>query len=329
MKTAFLFILLLGTTAGSNPMAISNMYKAVYGSNVASVKRNMATVIVTSRIECGHACNVVIGCGGFNFRTLETGLRQCELKQGRTKDSEIQDEDRVTYYQNEEQEPSVISRDCLDLQNSGITASGIYEVNLDPDGIKPELIEVYCDMDTDNGGWLVLMKREDGSTDFDRNWTEYRSGFGIYSTEYWLGLETTHRITSNGRIYKLRVDIRKFNGYSYYAKYSSFSIDPEIGDYALRVSGYQGNAGDSLNYHNNMKFSTLDMDNDQADSYGCAATYHGGFWYNGCSDARLTGLYGETVPDTVIDGTTYQQGIFWSTSLGDEHPKYIDMKIRP
>jgi hypothetical protein len=54
-----------------------------------------------------------------------------------------------------DQDPSVISRDCSDLQTAGITASGVYNINLDPDGAAPELHEVYCDMDTDGGGWTV------------------------------------------------------------------------------------------------------------------------------------------------------------------------------
>lgn len=54
-----------------------------------------------------------------------------------------------------EQNPYIISRDCTDLKNSGITDSGVYKVNLNLDGNKPELIDVYCDMKTDMGDWLV------------------------------------------------------------------------------------------------------------------------------------------------------------------------------
>ena len=54
-----------------------------------------------------------------------------------------------------EQDPSIVSADCIDLRNAGMTASGVYQVNLNTDGTTPELTDVYCDMDTDNGGWLV------------------------------------------------------------------------------------------------------------------------------------------------------------------------------
>ena len=87
-------------------------------------------------------------------------------------------------------------------------------------------------------------------------------------------------------------------------------------------------SGDALAYHDTMKFTTFDADNDMK-SYCCAAKYAGGFWYKDCSDARLTGLYGERVQNTVINGKTYLQGIYWYTSLGKDHPQYVDMKIRP
>lgn len=65
------------------------------------------------------------------------------------------------------------------------------------------------------------------------------------------------------------------------------------------MSGYSGDAGDSLQYegdwgdgrfgkyyHNGMKFSTYDQDNDMAPD-NCAATRVGGWWYNACFWACL------------------------------------------
>ena len=39
--------------------------------------------------------------------------------------------------------------------------------------------------------------------------------------------------------------------------------------------------GDSLNNHIGMKFSTIDVDNDNYPD-NCAAMYPGGWWYMGC-----------------------------------------------
>jgi hypothetical protein len=43
-----------------------------------------------------------------------------------------------------------------------------------------------------------------------------------------------------------------------------FKIKSEQEGYQLEVGGYHGNAGDSLSYHNGKKFSTYDVDNDEA-----------------------------------------------------------------
>jgi hypothetical protein len=58
---------------------------------------------------------------------------------------------------------------------------------------------VTCDLVTDGGGWTVrsltqlndehfkvIQQRVDGRTDFNRNWTEYRNGFGDASN-FWIG----------------------------------------------------------------------------------------------------------------------------------------------
>uniref|UniRef100_A0A1X7SIG3 Fibrinogen C-terminal domain-containing protein n=1 Tax=Amphimedon queenslandica TaxID=400682 RepID=A0A1X7SIG3_AMPQE len=53
---------------------------------------------------------------------------------------------------------------------------------------------------TDNGGWTVFQRRQDGSVDFYRNWTDYENGFGDLTGEFWLGLSKIHCFTKEGSV---------------------------------------------------------------------------------------------------------------------------------
>ena len=48
-------------------------------------------------------------------------------------------------------------KDCEDVKNAGNTQSGVYTVK--PPGLTSG-IQVYCDMQTDGGGWLVSSLQE-------------------------------------------------------------------------------------------------------------------------------------------------------------------------
>ena len=89
--------------------------------------------------------------------------------------------------------------------------------------------------------WTVIVRRFDGSGDFNRSWDEYKQGFGDASGEYWLGNEYLHYMT-NSRAYKLRFDLEDWNGNTAYAEYSSFVIEPESDNYRLRLGDYSGTA---------------------------------------------------------------------------------------
>ncbi|XP_062265534.1 tenascin-X isoform X2 [Platichthys flesus] len=204
--------------------------------------------------------------------------------------------------------------DCSQELLNGFGASG--EVEIFPQGNQGASIRVYCDMETDGGGWTVFQRRKDGSVDFFRGWRDYVKGFGDLSGEFWLGLESLHNLTTLSRM-SLRVDLRDGDD-SVFAKYSTFAVARR--NYRLSVGGYSGDAGDSLSYHNNRVFSTKDRDPSPFITR-CAMSYRGGWWYQNCHQANLNGLYGIDVK---------HQGIIWTSWKGkDTSIAFTEMKMRP
>nr|KAI8760925.1 hypothetical protein BgiMline_008078 [Biomphalaria glabrata] len=57
-------------------------------------------------------------------------------------------------------------------------------------------VPFLCDAKTDGGRWIIIQSRLHRDTSFNRNWTEYKNGFGTTCTDYWLGNEMIHQITS-------------------------------------------------------------------------------------------------------------------------------------
>ena len=174
-----------------------------------------------------------------------------------------------------------LPRDCLDALNKGSMLSGVYAIK--PDHLVP--FDVYCDMDTDGGGWTVFQRRQDGSEEFYRGWYYYANGFGNLSQEHWLGLDKLNRLMAGRTQSELRVDMKDFEGGKGYAKYSTFQVGDAYNKYKLEVSGFAGTAGDSMAIQNNMPFSTHDQDNDAWEK-SCALSFKGAWCYSETSLIR-------------------------------------------
>ncbi|XP_070374972.1 tenascin isoform X5 [Equus asinus] len=207
-------------------------------------------------------------------------------------------------------------RDCSQAMLNGDTTSGLYTIYLNGDKAQP--LEVFCDMTSDGGGWIVFLRRKNGREDFYRNWKAYATGFGDRREEFWLGLDNLNKITSQGQ-YELRVDLRD-HGKSAYAVYDRFSVGDAKTRYKLKVEGYSGTAGDSMAYHNGRSFSTYDKDTDSAIT-NCALSYKGAFWYKNCHRVNLMGRYGDN---------NHSQGVNWFHWKGHEYSiQFAEMKLRP
>ncbi|CAI9532718.1 unnamed protein product [Staurois parvus] len=182
-------------------------------------------------------------------------------------------------------------------------------------------MKVLCDMDTDGGGWIVFQRRYDGSVDFFRDWNSYKKGFGSRLTEFWLGNDNLHMLTSSGT-WELRIDLYTVDNKKNFAKYASFQVLGEAEKYKLLLGAFtQGDAGDSMDVHMNMPFSTKDND---VTADKCASLHKGGWWYNNCHHANLNGLY------LLGPHNSYADGINWYTGHGYNYSyKISEMKIRP
>ncbi|XP_021457864.2 tenascin isoform X7 [Oncorhynchus mykiss] len=207
-------------------------------------------------------------------------------------------------------------KDCSQALLNGDTISGTYNIYLGGDESQP--IQVYCDMTTDGGGWMVILRRQNGNLEFFRNWKNYTGGFGDMNDEFWFGLANLHKMTASGQ-YELRVDLRD-NGKSVYAQYDKFTIAEPRSRYKIYLGKYSGTAGDSMTYHHGRPFSTYDNDNDIAVT-NCALSYKGAFWYKNCHRVNLMGKYGDN---------SHSKGINWFHWKGHEHSiQFVEMKIRP
>lgn len=181
-------------------------------------------------------------------------------------------------------------RDCKEHHLQGERINGLYKINKNINGY---VIQVYCDQTTDGGGWTVVQRRMDGSQNFFRNWTEYKMGFGQLHREHWLGNDNIYLLTAQTFLKgsEVRFDMMaKGESNMKWAKYSSFEVDNEATGYELHVSGFSGNVEDRFNYHDGMKFTTYDRDQDK-NSINCAVYSYGAWWYNSCNLVNINGQY--------------------------------------
>ncbi|XP_062600623.1 microfibril-associated glycoprotein 4-like isoform X1 [Saccostrea cucullata] len=198
--------------------------------------------------------------------------------------------------------------DCRNYHVDGHKESGVYLI--DPLGNK-NLVSVFCDMETQGGGWTAIQKRISGSVGFNRGWAEYKRGFGNVTDSYWIGNDVIHQLTK-GRNSSLYVSITLTNGTTLYELYHHFYVSDESDNYRLFLRGpVTGTLGDAMTGSHNlsgMSFSTPDRDNDIV-SHSCAALYRGGWWFNHCHHAFLNGPWSPeswTYPwfSTVQSGTS-------------------------
>uniref|UniRef100_A0A3P8V3P7 Fibrinogen beta chain n=1 Tax=Cynoglossus semilaevis TaxID=244447 RepID=A0A3P8V3P7_CYNSE len=250
----------------------------------------------------------------------------------------------------------VVSGESKDIYRRGGQDSQMYLIQ--PDSFFPSY-KVFCDQTSQNGGWVLIQNRMDGSIDFGRRWDDYRRGFGNIAFEsdkgfceipgeYWLGNDRISQLTKLGPT-EVLIEMEDWSGDKVYAQYRQFTVQSESTSYLLAVDGYSGNAGNGLmegalqlfgenrtmTIHNGMMFSTYDRDNDNwipgDPSKQCSKEDGGGWWYNRCHSANPNGRYymgGAYTSNMAKHGT--DDGVVWLNWKGGWYSlKAISMKIRP
>ncbi|XP_062889699.1 angiopoietin-2b isoform X1 [Mobula hypostoma] len=215
----------------------------------------------------------------------------------------------------------IVYKDCAEIYKSGVTRSGVHTLHI-PN--TTATVEVFCDMETNGGGWTVFQHRENGNVEFHRDWKEYKLGFGNPHGEYWLGNEYIHLLTSQSP-QVLRIQLKDWNGNEAYAVFDYFFLESEEQKYRLHIKGYSGTAGRTSSFSpSGTQFSTKDVDNDEC-GCKCSQMASGGWWFQACGPSNLNGMYYSGGMNTIRFN-----GIKWHYWKGSHYSlKSTTMMIRP
>ena len=185
---------------------------------------------------------------------------------------------------------TITLRSCCHLKNLPLLSkpSAVYQIvtncSCQVSSFSTETMDVYCDMNTTNGGWMVIQRnKKDGVKTFNKIWKDYEEGFGdLNGDKLWYGLKALNCFTETGQ-WELRIDFQFDNKTWSHLHYKQFKVGSSSAEYPLTIGGFTGITTDPFVTHplNNMKFSTPDIDNDQ-NRGNCADSEKDGWWHNSC-----------------------------------------------
>uniref|UniRef100_A0A1I8PBX2 Fibrinogen C-terminal domain-containing protein n=1 Tax=Stomoxys calcitrans TaxID=35570 RepID=A0A1I8PBX2_STOCA len=217
--------------------------------------------------------------------------------------------------------------DIIKRQNDIETRLSELSLNLDKNfkNNEKENLNAVQNQEAILSQWTTIMRRQDGTVQFNRKWEEYKNGFGNPDGDFFIGLDMLHALTNVSRSQELLVVLTDFDGETRYARYSAFRIGNEDERYAINELGtYSGDAGDGMGWHRGKKFSTLDRDNNSGNKRDCPDTFKGGWWFHDpCYSGHLHGPYRQK-SEAKTWGVSWHPWRGWNYSV-----KYAAMMIRP
>lgn len=64
-------------------------------------------------------------------------------------------------------------------------------------------------METKGGGWTLIQRRKIGLTSFNRDWKQYKNGFGSIRGDFWLGNDHIFRLTRQPSSLRIEMEVRR------------------------------------------------------------------------------------------------------------------------
>ena len=197
-------------------------------------------------------------------------------------------------------------RDCLGWFKRGYKTNGVYTIYLKS---QSRSIEVYCDMTTKGGGWILFQRRFNGNISFDRDWQNYKEGFGDVHGEFWLGNEYVHLMTNmedlNGC--EMMMKGKRFNGKTRSIFFRNFQLLSEKEYYKVASKAVCDDCKDMEKHFIREPFSSRD---ENKSNKKCPQLFKGGWWYPvrgaTCSNLFFNGYYSSTAKTEM-----YEQGLRW------------------
>jgi hypothetical protein len=215
--------------------------------------------------------------------------------------------------------PAPVFHSCCNLKNTFYFAqSGVYELNHPCSGDNDagqSKVFAYCDMETDDGGWIVIQRRTDGSLPFNRTFEEYENGFGDPSGEFWYGLRNIYCLTTTGHT-EVRIDFKYENGTSGYAHFSNFYISPKESYYISSLPAVILSSPGARTFRNPSSNGRFYVQSLPGVTWYRQTTYNIGGWWDSSVRGNPNG------PGSSGNETAYAQ---WNGVFTPQ----IEVKIRP
>ena len=187
--------------------------------------------------------------------------------------------------------------DCYDLKCFRVSKAKDGPHTIYPGNSELASLQVSCDQEADNGGWIMSQRRVDGTLNFTRNWQDYRDGFGTNgdgTTELWLGNEKVYQMMqSYGNIKcELRIEVDAFDGTSCWLVAADVQMYSEGQRYKMewgRIRESESGLAANWEFHELLTFKAQDKADGKEE---CLRKYKGGWWYgNDCARIFLNGVY--------------------------------------